>query len=115
EPVDDRLVARKSEHARLRVSGLRARSGGTDFDETEAEGGQRVDVRAVLVQSGGEPDRVVEAQAEAVDGQGRGLGCDQRMEAGAPRGLDRGEREVVRALGVEAEEEGAGEGIHAAF
>ena len=73
---------------------------------------QRVDVRAVLVQAGGQADRIRERQAEGLGRQRLRLARQQRIEAGAVRRLDRRQAESVRALGIEAEQEGAGESVH---
>ena len=94
------------------LPGCGARRRRADLDEAETERGERVDVRAVLVETGGESDRIVEAQAEHVDRQRLRPRGEQRVEARAVRGFDRGEAEIVRALGVEAEQERAGEGVH---
>jgi hypothetical protein len=46
---------------------LRARRDGADFEEAEAQLGQTVDMVAVLVQAGGQADRVGELEAHDVD------------------------------------------------
>ncbi len=62
-PVDDGVRLRQAEHARARIARLRARRDRAHFDKAEAERGQPVDARAVLVEPGGEPDRVAEREA----------------------------------------------------
>ena len=76
EPVDRALRLRQPEEARLRVAGLRARRDGAALDEAEPERGESVDVRGVLVESGGEPDPVGELEPHR---------RDRRRRAGAPR------------------------------
>ncbi len=100
EPVDDGLALRNAEHARLRIARLRAWRRRADFDEAEAERRERIDVRAVLVESRGETDRVLEAQTERIDRQRLRSRREQRIQTRAIRGLDRDESEIVRALGV---------------
>ena len=92
---------------------MRARRRRADFDEAEAERRQRVDVRAVLVETGGEPDRIGELEPEHARRQRLRAQREQRIQADAVGGLDRSEAQIVRALGVEAEQERAGEGVHA--
>ena len=43
--------ARQAEQARARVAGLRPRRHGADLEEAEAQAGERIDVRCVLVQA----------------------------------------------------------------
>src|SRR5690606_12832407 len=107
----DRVVLREAEHAWFRVARLRTRRGGADLDEAETERGERVDVGAVLVESRREADRVVELQAERLDRQRCRCLRDQRHKPAAMRRLDRSERDIVRALGIQAEQERAGEGV----
>jgi hypothetical protein len=72
EPVDERFGLRQPEEARLRIAGLRSRRDGAALDEAEPERGESVDVRGVLVESGGEPDRwgtpAIAVTATAQDG-----------------------------------------------
>ncbi len=107
------LCSRQAEHARLRVARLRPRRDRADLDEAEAQRQQRIDVRAVLVQAGGQADRVGEGQAEGLGRQRRRRSRQQRIEAGAVGRLHRLQAEPVRALGIEGEQEGAGESVHA--
>src|SRR3546814_15045581 len=77
QAVDDCLVARQPEHARLRVARLRLWRDRADLDEAEAQRQQRVDVGAVLVQPRGQADRVAEGHAEREIGSAscRERGC----------------------------------------
>ena len=99
----------QAEQARLGVAGLRARRDGADFDEAEAERGQRVDVVAVLVQPGGQADRVGEGQSH----HGAGRCFDARREQAQqaqPVGIPDGTHaEAVGGFSVEAEKHGADE------
>ena len=71
--VDDCGGLRQAEQPRLGVARLRARRDGADFDETEAQLGKAVDGRAILVQAGGQADRVGEVQAHDRNRQRRRL------------------------------------------
>ena len=62
EPVDQRFGLGKAEQPRPRIAGLRARRDGAAFDEAEAERGEPVDVRGVLVEAGGEADAIRETR-----------------------------------------------------
>jgi hypothetical protein len=111
EAIDHGLALRQAEHARLRVAGLRPGRDRADLDEAEAERGQRVDVRRVLVEPGGEPDRIREVDAEYARRQGLRPARQQRVQAGAISQFDRAQAGTVRGFGVQREQEGAGEGI----
>ena len=60
--IDQRAAARRSEHARFRIAGLRPRRHGAEFDVAEAERPERVEIVAVLVESRGESQRVRKLQ-----------------------------------------------------
>ena len=62
EPVNRRLVLGQTEQARLRVARLRARRGGTHFDETKAGLGQGRQRFGILVEPGGQTNRVGQVQ-----------------------------------------------------
>jgi len=51
--VDERMVSRQTEEARLLVAGLGQRGQRADLDEAEAERAQCVHVLGVLVHAGG--------------------------------------------------------------
>ena len=55
------------EQPRPRISRLRPRRDRAHFDVTEAERAQRIEVVAVLVETGRQADRMREAKAEQVD------------------------------------------------
>ncbi len=103
----------------LGVAGLRLRRDGAHLDEAEAHGAQRVDAAAVLVQPRGQPDAVGKAQAcdrhRVVDA--RGLPQPLRRRVLQPR--QHAQRQIVCSLGVQAEQERAGQGVrgdgHAPF
>src|SRR5690606_36830662 len=77
-PVDDCARTGQAEHAWSRIAWLRARRDGADFEETEAQGCQRIDVAAVLVQAGSQSNRIGEAQAHHGAGRSR---CDPGQQA----------------------------------
>ena len=58
EAVDERLVLDQAEEPRRRIAGLRPRRHRADLDEAEAEAQHRVGHLGMLVEAGGEPDRV---------------------------------------------------------
>ena len=107
-PVDDRPVGGEPEEPRLRVAGLGLAGDRADLDVPEAERRERVDADGVLVEAGGQPERVREGQSERVH---RAICADsarhlRRLGEGEDRagGADRAEGGVVGPLGV-----GAGE------
>jgi hypothetical protein len=72
-PVDHGLVARVAEHARSRVARLGQGRDGADLHMAETEGRRRRPRPGILVEAGGESDRVREAQPEGLDrSRGRG-------------------------------------------
>ena len=112
QAVDDRAVLRQPEHARLRIARLRLRRHRADLDEAEAQREQRIDVRAVLVEAGGQADRIRERQPERLGRQRLRPAGQQRIEPAAVSRFQRRQPERVRALGVELEQERAGESVH---
>ncbi len=109
--VDDALRLRDAEQARARVAVLRQRRDGADFEEAEAEPGQAVDVVAVLVEPGGEADRIREPEAHGVDRARRHRLGQAAGEAGGIQEGDAVHADAVGGFGVEGEEEFADEGI----
>ena len=111
EPVDQGLRLRQAEHARLGVARLCLGCHGADLDEAETHGAKRIDAAGILVQASGEPDPVGETQSgqlhRIVDHAGAISPC-QRRAMGAGQCL---EREFVGGLGVQAEQEGTGQGV----
>ena len=97
--------------ARLRVAGLWFRGDRSDLDVAEAEARQTTPAVAVLVVAGGEPDPVGKAQTEDLDRLGIGhreLRSDNGPKTGHPPNPgNRLERQPVRRLGIEAEEQRA--------
>ena len=81
EPVDDGAVRAEPEEPRPRIAGLRQRRHRADLDEAETEAEHRVRHRAVLVEAGGEPDRVGEGEAERLDGEPRIAGLRRGADA----------------------------------
>ena len=93
-----------------RVAALGQGGYGAHFDEAEAQRGQRVDVFAVFVEAGGEADGVGQGETHKLCGAGVALYGGQDAAAGG--GFEGVEGEVVGFFGVEAEDEGAEQGIH---
>jgi hypothetical protein len=63
QAVDERPVFLEPEHARPRVAELRPRRHRANLDKTEAEAQQRVGGAGILVEAGGDADRVREVAA----------------------------------------------------
>src|SRR5690606_33986180 len=99
------------------VARLGERCHGADLDVAEAETPQPVDAGGVLVETGGDAERRLEAQTHRLDGEGgrgTGHGPGERGETGETEHPDDREGEGVRALGVEPRQEDAEEeAIHA--
>src|SRR3546814_19429356 len=70
-PVDDRTVFGEAEQAGAGVARLRQRGERADLDRAETEPEQPVDRAAVLVEPGGEADRVGEATIGRASGRER--------------------------------------------
>src|SRR5437763_16329399 len=64
ETIDQSSLFREPENPRLRITGLRFRGDGTDFNETESERGPSWNCHTVLVEASGEADRIREIQHE---------------------------------------------------
>ncbi len=71
EAVDDGPVGRQPEDARARIALLRQGRDRADLDEAEAEIEERVDHFAVLVEAGGEPERIGKVEIEHPAGEPR--------------------------------------------
>ena len=96
-PVDHGAVGGEPEQPRLRVAGLRLAGHGADLDVAEAQRGQAVDPLGVLVEAGGEAERVREGQPQR---RHRGSRAGQPLQH-RPAGPHRPEADAVRALGVD--------------
>ena len=105
EAVDDGLGLGKAEQARFGIAGLGQRGDGAQFEKTEAQCGQCVDVAGVLVHAGRDADAVGKGQAQQLDGV-----VDARW---AQTGRDGGQQVhqsqagVVGAFGILQEQQGA--------
>jgi hypothetical protein len=100
-PVDHRLVFLQAEQARPGISGLRQGSERAHLRRAEAEREDPVEDFRILVEAGGEPDRVREVDAGDADrepGIGRG-GIAERSV------LQRADGEPVRPLRIELEDQ----------
>ena len=69
-------ASRNAEQARPRIARLRPRRHAAQFEEAEAERGERVDVLGVLVEAGGEADRIREISPIARTGQAGGFAAN---------------------------------------
>jgi hypothetical protein len=70
ETVDQRLRLDEAKQPRPRIARLRARRHGAAFDEAEPERRQRIDVRRILVEPGGEADAIGKLEAHHGDRDG---------------------------------------------
>src|SRR3546814_13061990 len=108
EPIDDRAVCRKTEHARFRIARLWTRRDRADFDKAEAEPRPCVEALAVLVEPGGQTDAIGEAQTKqfdrVVDRRVRKSTRPQLRSAAATLHL-----KLIRAFGVETDQQRAGQ------
>ncbi|MNN53154.1 hypothetical protein D3C81_1678910 [compost metagenome] len=110
--VDDRRRLGQTEQPRLRITRLRARRDGTDLDETEAQLGKAIDGVAVLVQAGGQADRIGEVQSHHRHRQaGRRL-VEQAIQAETAAGTDQVDGQFVGSFRGQLEQELAGQAIH---
>ncbi len=82
--IDDGAGLRQAEHAGHRIARLRARRHGAHFNKSEAERCQAIDVCAILIQPGGQADRIGEGDAHYRARIIRGLGDRARS---SPSGL----------------------------
>jgi hypothetical protein len=82
------------------------------LDEAEPHGGQRVDVAAVLVQAGRQPDGIGKREPHAVHRPSRQrTRCAEQPEPG--RGIEGGQAEVVGSLSVQPEQHRPQQGVDA--
>ena len=111
--VDDRLVVDQPEQAWLRISRLRPRRDGADFDAAESQAAQRVDGVALLVQSGGQtrPDSGISSPSPPPARRTRPSGCNEPEQAGFFGDPQGGHADVVGDFRIQTEQSGAGEGI----
>ena len=111
QAVDQGLGLGQAEHARFGIARLRPRCNRADLDEAKSHGRKRVDVLAVLVQAGGETERIGKLQTHEFDAACRPAIGQDRGHAGALDQLERSEGEVVRDLGIHPEQKAACQGI----
>ena len=106
EAIDHRLVPREAEKARTRIAGLRQRRHRADLGEAEAKRERRVDSLAMLVKTGGEPERIGKIKAERLDREAGIIGFGR----GKRQMRQRLDREAVRGLWVELQQKRPCEG-----
>ena len=111
--VDDRTRFGQAEHPWPRVAGLRPGRDGADFEETEAQCGQGVDVVAVFIEACSQPDRIRDLDAHDAAGHRRNAGQAWTQHTGARGDLQRLQRQVMGGFGIQREQQGAEQGIHA--
>ena len=104
-PVDDGAVLRQPEQARTRIARLRQRRHRAGLHEAEAETRQRAHHPGVLVEAGGDADRVGEAQPHRLDRQRRVAGA---VVMAAEAEQQPGDGELVRPFGIHPVQEGGG-------
>ena len=101
EPVDDAMVGIKAEQPRPRIAGLRLRRDGADFDKTEADAQQRIRHFGVLVEAGGDADRIRKIEAEDTAGEPPVVARRRRQR----REFQHPDRHAMRILRIERTEE----------
>ena len=104
-----RAILIEPEEARLRVAALGQRRDGARFDKAEAQGQHRIDDARILVEPGGETDRIAELQPH--DGGGE----DGIVGFGAVSGetvFQSAQGRVVGAFRGERVESGECEAVH---
>ncbi len=108
--VDDGLGGRQPEQPRFRVAGLRTWRHRADLDEPESQRGQRIDVRTVLVESGGQTYRVGEIDVHHAHRFAHRM-RQQVQQAESVRDVEAGKGEAVGVFGIERKEGRAQEWI----
>ena len=109
-PVHERDALRGPKHARPRVAGLRPRRHRAELDVAESQGPEGVEIIAVLVEAGGQAQRMRKAQARAGDRERR---RDFRRGPERPHPMQSGEAQIVRRFGRQMSQHGkrgAGDG-----
>ena len=111
QPVDQRVAFGNAEHARLGVAGLALGRDGADLHKAETHGGQAVDAAGVLVQARRQAHPVGKTQAGQGDGVVDPLFAPQAVQRRVLEAGDVVQRQFVGGFGVQAKQEGAGQGI----
>src|ERR1700740_3079735 len=75
--VDDRLILFEAEQARFWIAGLRSGSDGADLYKPEPEPSHRFSHPAILIEAGGEPDRIGKVQPPQALRQDRRVGLSR--------------------------------------
>ena len=88
---------------------MRARRDATEFEEAEAETGERIGMFGVLVEAGGETDGIREVESHRMHGTRRRLRGEESGEAG------KAERGVVGCFRIEREKKRPGQRIEHAL
>src|SRR5665213_3302600 len=107
EPVNHALVRIEPEQAWTRIAGLWQRRDGTDLHKAEAKPQQGVRHLRVLVEAGGEADRIGEIKPERPDRQFRRIG-GLPYHRHIAQGLD---RQFMRVLRLKGPDKGTGQAV----
>ena len=110
--VDDRLGFRQAEDPWFRVTRLRTRGHGTDFDKAETQLRKAVDGRAVLVQTCRQPYRVRKLQPHDGHRHFRRRLAQQAVEAQTSTRADQIQRQIVGGFRGKFEQQLTGQGVH---
>ena len=113
EAVEQAALLGQTEQPRPFVAGLGDRGDRPHLDEPETERGEAVDAGAVLVQAGGEADRIRQPQPHDLDRR-LGHAITEAATRDRPAAAERRQREMVGALGLEVEQCGAKQRVHSA-
>jgi hypothetical protein len=102
EPVDDAFVLRQTEHARLEIARLRLGRDAADLDEPEALAEHGMNHFSLLVETGGESDRIGEILVPQPDGKQAVIGLPPLRHQAE---LERADHQIVGALGRQRTEQ----------
>ena len=107
QAVDQCILFRNAEHARLGIAGLGAGRDGAHFHKAETHGGQRIDAARILVQACGHAHAVGDGQAGQGDRVVDHFVGPHRLQRGVLATGQGVHGEVVGGFGVHVEQEGA--------
>ena len=109
--IDERIGRRQAEHARARVAWLRTRCDRADFNKTETERAERIDIRTILVKASSQPHWIGKHHAHH---RARLRGYASTDAARKPHRvgpLELVQREVMRVFGIHRKQQRAGKRV----
>ena len=102
--VDQRIAARNSEHAGLRIARLRTRRHGAQLNVAESQSAERIQVVAVLVEAGRQPQGMRKLQSKAAHRERR---RNWQCRPQRPHAFQSRQAQIMRELGIEARSSGS--------